>query len=147
LVEKERREDIEARKKRLVHADDVRTQIREKEQVRISERNAFFEEGVKLDEEARQRRAKLEEVKKKKLEMLRWVLLYNLNKSIFVFFSLLSSFKNLKVKQYWIYPVSGYYFIILTSSDIVYFLLVQFSFLLPRKQLFVSVYCFLSALL
>ncbi|XP_060572410.1 cilia- and flagella-associated protein 45-like isoform X2 [Ruditapes philippinarum] len=71
LVEKERREDIEARKKRLVHADDVRTQIREKEQVRISERNAFFEEGVKLDEEARQRRAKLEEVKKKKLEMLR----------------------------------------------------------------------------
>lgn len=71
LVEKERREELEARKKRLSHADEVRTQIREKEQLRIAERNAFFEEGVKLDEEARFRRAKLEEVKKKKLEMLR----------------------------------------------------------------------------
>lgn len=74
LVEKERREELEARKKRLNHADDVRAQIREKEQVRVSERNAFFEEGVKLDEEARMRRAKLEEVKRKKLETLRYVL-------------------------------------------------------------------------
>jgi len=72
LVEKERREEQEARKKRLGHADEVRAQIREKEQVRISERNNFFEEGVKLDEEARARRAKLEEVKKKKLEALRY---------------------------------------------------------------------------
>ncbi|WAR05574.1 CFA45-like protein [Mya arenaria] len=71
LVEKERREEQEAKKKRHGHADDVRAQIREKEQVRISERNAFFEEGVKLDEEARARRAKLEDVKKKKLEHLR----------------------------------------------------------------------------
>ena len=73
LVEKERKEEEEARKKRLGHAEDVRTQIREKEHARIAERNAFFEEGVKLDEEARLRRAKLEEVKKKKLETLRWV--------------------------------------------------------------------------
>lgn len=71
LVEKERKEEEEARKKRLGHADEVRTQIREKEHARIAERNAFFEEGVKLDEEARQRRAKLEEVKRKKLETLR----------------------------------------------------------------------------
>ena len=74
LVEKERKEEEEARKKRLGHADEVRTQIREKEHARIAERNAFFEEGVKLDEEARQRRAKLEEVKRKKLETLRWVI-------------------------------------------------------------------------
>lgn len=74
LVEKERREEQEARKKRLSHADEVRAQIREKEQIRIADRNAFFEEGVKLDEEARARRAKLEEVKKKKLELLRYVL-------------------------------------------------------------------------
>jgi hypothetical protein len=38
---------------------------------RIHERKAFFEEGVKLDEEARQRRAKLEEIKRKKLDELR----------------------------------------------------------------------------
>lgn len=73
LVEKERREEFEAKKKRHSHADDVRAQIREKEQIRVAERNAFFEEGVKLDEEARQRRAKLEDVKKKKLELLRYV--------------------------------------------------------------------------
>ena len=73
LVEKERREDDEARKKRHYHADEVRDQIREKEQLRISERNAFFEEGVKLDHEARQRRVKLEDVKKKKLETLRYL--------------------------------------------------------------------------
>jgi len=53
------------------HADDVRAQIRKKEQERIQERNAFFEEGVKLDEEARARRAKLEAVKRKKLTELR----------------------------------------------------------------------------
>lgn len=70
-----------------MHADDVRTQIREKEQVRVAERNAFFEEGVKLDEEARQRRAKLEDVKKKKLEILRcvcspWKYIYFFNQLI-----------------------------------------------------------------
>lgn len=90
MVEKERREELEARKKRLVHADDVRTQIREKEQVRISERNAFFEEGVKLDEEARQRRAKLEEVKKKKLELLRYVLFYIFLDNVYKFHSILN---------------------------------------------------------
>lgn len=71
LVEKEKREEEEARKKKLTHADEVRRQIRDKEQVRILERNSFFEEGVKLDEEARERRHKLEEVKKKKLSELR----------------------------------------------------------------------------
>ena len=35
------------------------------------ERNQFFEEGVKLDEEARHRRQKMEEVKRKKLNELR----------------------------------------------------------------------------
>lgn len=71
-MEKEKREEQESRKKRLTHADDVRKQIRDKEQVRVLERNAFFEEGVKLDEEARERRQKLEEVKKKKLSELRY---------------------------------------------------------------------------
>ena len=55
------------------YADEVRRQIREKEQLRIAERNAFFEEGIKLDEEARLRRQKLDDIKKKKLDALRSV--------------------------------------------------------------------------
>lgn len=71
LVEKSKLEEHAHRTKKLSHADDVRGQIRQKEQERISDRNAFFEEGVKLDEEARARRAKLELVKRKKLGELR----------------------------------------------------------------------------
>ena len=71
LVEKERREEQESQKKKLTHAEDVRTQIRQKEAHRVMERNQFFEEGVKLDEEARHRRQKMEEVKRKKLNELR----------------------------------------------------------------------------
>ncbi len=41
---------------------------------RIHERKAFFEEGIKLDEEAKLRRAKLEEIKRKKLDELRFVI-------------------------------------------------------------------------
>lgn len=55
----------------MAHSDDVRAQIRKKEQERIAERNAFFEEGIRLDEEARARRARLEEVKRKKLGELK----------------------------------------------------------------------------
>lgn len=71
LVEKQKREENIHRTKKMSHADEVRAQIRKKEQERIAERNAFFEEGVKLDEEARLRRAKLEAVKRKKLGELR----------------------------------------------------------------------------
>ncbi|XP_012936580.1 cilia- and flagella-associated protein 45 [Aplysia californica] len=71
LVEKQKREEEISRKQKLSHADDVRSQIRQKEQDRVAERNAFFEEGVKLDEEARVRRSKLEAVKRKKLSELR----------------------------------------------------------------------------
>lgn len=71
LIEKEQREEGIKHKQRIVHRNDVLGQIREKEQVKISERNAFFEEGVRLDEEARLRRLKLDEAKKKKLGELR----------------------------------------------------------------------------
>ena len=37
-------------------------------QLRIAERNSWFEEGIKLDEEARARRVKLDDAKKKKLD-------------------------------------------------------------------------------
>lgn len=40
------------------------------------ERNSFFEEGVKLDEEVRERRYKFEEVKKKKLSEFRYIFFF-----------------------------------------------------------------------
>jgi len=71
LIERQKVEDAEAKEKRSKFCEDVRAQIREKERERISERKKYFEEGVKLDEEARQRQLKLEEVKRRKLEELR----------------------------------------------------------------------------
>lgn len=70
-LEKEKEEEEIKRNARLQHADEVRRQIREKEQVRIQDRKNFFDEGIKMEEEARQRRARLDMVKKKKLDELR----------------------------------------------------------------------------
>lgn len=41
--------------RRHQYADEVRQQIREKEKDRIHARNAFYEEGIKLDQEAKAR--------------------------------------------------------------------------------------------
>lgn len=41
--------------RRHQHAEEVRQQIREKEKERIKATNAFFEEGIKLDQEAKAR--------------------------------------------------------------------------------------------
>ena len=76
LIERQKLEDAEAKEKRSKFSEDVRAQIREKERQRISERKKYFEEGVKLDEEARQRQLKLEEVKRRKLEELRYERLF-----------------------------------------------------------------------
>lgn len=57
--------------KRKHYADDIRNQMREKEKERIQNRNAFFEEGVKLDLEAKERRQKLDEIKQRKLRELK----------------------------------------------------------------------------
>ena len=73
LVEKDNREDQEQQKRRAKYADEVRRQIQEKEVQRISDRNAFFEEGVKINEEAKLRRNKLDDVKRKKIDELRSV--------------------------------------------------------------------------
>jgi len=62
---------VEAREKRSKFSEEVRAQIHEKEKERLSQRCKYFEEGIKLDEEARQRQLKLEEVKRRKLEELR----------------------------------------------------------------------------
>jgi len=61
-MEIDRQKETEALKESRLHADEVRKQIREKEQARISARRAFFEEGIKMEEEARLRRARLDEV-------------------------------------------------------------------------------------
>ena len=70
---KEKEIETDEKYKRKQHREDVLAQIREKEKVKIHERNQFFEEGIKLTEEARSRRGKLEDVKKKKLDELRLV--------------------------------------------------------------------------
>ncbi len=49
----------------------LRRQICEKEQERIAARNAFFEEGVRMEEEARLRRLRLNEAKDRKMKELR----------------------------------------------------------------------------
>lgn len=71
LAEKQKREEEEVKKQRHKFADDVRVQIREKEHIRIHERQKYFEEGIKLDEEARRRQQKINEVKQRKLQELR----------------------------------------------------------------------------
>jgi len=71
LVEKEKLAEGEKRKQRDVYAEEVRVQIKDKEATRIRARQQFFEEGVKLDEEARMRRSRLDDIKRKKLDELR----------------------------------------------------------------------------
>lgn len=57
--------------RRHQHAEEVRQQIREKEKERVKVTSAFFEEGIKLDQEAKARRKKLDEIKKRKLQELK----------------------------------------------------------------------------
>lgn len=71
LAEKERSEEEKARLRQKNYSDNLQKQIRSNEVQRIQERRKFFEEGIKLDEEAKLRRAKLDEIKKKKLEELK----------------------------------------------------------------------------
>lgn len=62
--------DRDARSKKLHHAEEVRKQIKEKEKDMIHSRQMFFEEGIKLDQEAQERRRRLDDIKKKKLDEL-----------------------------------------------------------------------------
>jgi hypothetical protein len=76
LADKEKMEEEKAHLRRANYTDNLQKQIRDNELIRIRERQAFFEEGVKLDEEAKARRAKLDDIKKKKLDELRLVYFY-----------------------------------------------------------------------
>ncbi len=71
LAQKEKHEEERARGKAKVYTENLQRQIRDNELIRIQDRKQFFEEGSRLDEEARARRAKLEEIKRKKLDELR----------------------------------------------------------------------------
>ena len=48
-------EELKHHHRRMEHAKEVRKQVRQKEQERIDGRKAFFEEGIKIDQEARER--------------------------------------------------------------------------------------------
>nr|CAX72932.1 Coiled-coil domain-containing protein 19 [Schistosoma japonicum] len=71
LVENDKRVEYEAKQKSVQNLNDLRHQICEKEKERIAERNATFEEGIRLNEEARLRRLRLNEAKTRKLKELK----------------------------------------------------------------------------
>ena len=75
-IAKEAEKEREVQKNKDSFCKDIRAQIREKEQVKIGERNAFFEEGTKLAEEARARREKIDKIKQKKITELKLVPLF-----------------------------------------------------------------------
>ncbi|XP_030044065.1 cilia- and flagella-associated protein 45 isoform X2 [Microcaecilia unicolor] len=70
-IEKEKKMLEEKTAQVIRHASELRQQVRENEQRQFLAQIALFEEGKRLQEEARQRRARLDELKKKKLEELR----------------------------------------------------------------------------
>lgn len=70
-IAKEAEKERMLQKQKNEFCQDIRAQIREKEQVKINERNQFFEEGTKLAEEARARREKIEQIKDKKIQELK----------------------------------------------------------------------------
>ena len=70
------RDEVQAhefQQRRSQYADQVRQQIKQKEKERVRARQDFFEEGIKLDQEAKERRQKLDEIKKRKLAELKGV--------------------------------------------------------------------------
>ena len=54
-MEQERQKEEEQASGRQAHAKEIRKQVREKEEERVAARKAFFEEGVRLDHEAKER--------------------------------------------------------------------------------------------
>ena len=53
MAEEKKKQEVDA-SRRHKHAEEVRKQVREKEQERVTNRRAFFDEGKKLDQEARE---------------------------------------------------------------------------------------------
>lgn len=55
LTEQDRKKQEVDAARRHTHAEEVRKQVREKEAEKVNQRRAFFEEGIKLDQEAKER--------------------------------------------------------------------------------------------
>uniref|UniRef100_A0A8B9K4Y5 Cilia- and flagella-associated protein 45 n=1 Tax=Astyanax mexicanus TaxID=7994 RepID=A0A8B9K4Y5_ASTMX len=70
-IAREKEKELHHRQQVLRHAEGVRQQVRERETMAITRRRELFLEGEKLEDEARSRRARLEEIKEKKLKELR----------------------------------------------------------------------------
>lgn len=71
-IEKERLEEEKKATGRLQHANELRRQVRENQQKQVQNRIATFEEGRRLKEEAQKRQERINDIKKKKLEELRY---------------------------------------------------------------------------
>lgn len=57
---------------RMQHVQELRRQVRENQQKLVQDRIATFEEGQRLKEEAQRRSERINDVKKKKIEELRY---------------------------------------------------------------------------
>nr|VZI41059.1 unnamed protein product [Spirometra erinaceieuropaei] len=71
MIKKDKREAELRKQNQINFCNEIKRQICEMEQERIAERNAFFEEGVRMEEEARLRRLRLEDAKNRKMNELR----------------------------------------------------------------------------
>ncbi|KAM3174059.1 hypothetical protein ACTXT7_011314 [Hymenolepis weldensis] len=71
MIAKDKLEEEKRQKMKAECSRELKKQICEKEQQRIAERNAFFEEGIRNEEEARLRRMRLVEAKNRKMNELR----------------------------------------------------------------------------
>ncbi|CAL8349699.1 unnamed protein product [Lota lota] len=70
-IAKQEEEEQRHRQKALSHADGVRQQVREREQLAVAKRREVYKEREELDEVGRQRRLRLDEIKDKKLKELK----------------------------------------------------------------------------
>ena len=74
MIEQKGRQTDVLRKKQREFRTGIIKQIHEKQEERINERRSKYHEGVKLEEEAKARRQRLEEAKIRKLNELRLVM-------------------------------------------------------------------------
>ncbi|XP_051580988.1 cilia- and flagella-associated protein 45 [Myxocyprinus asiaticus] len=71
LIKKEQEKEERHYQQIHRHAEAVRQQVRERELQAVAQRRELFREGERLEEEARNRRARLDEIKEKKLRELK----------------------------------------------------------------------------
>eukprot|EP00035_Acanthoeca_spectabilis_P021549 m.438864 g.438864 ORF g.438864 m.438864 type:complete len:532 (+) comp18295_c0_seq1:40-1635(+) len=70
LISSQRAVEEKQHARRIANRDEILEQVKQKEREIATERANFFAEGVKIDEEARTRRARLDQIKQRKLDEL-----------------------------------------------------------------------------